>query len=226
MQDNQIIIDERPYDILFTFRSPDQNLFLLLTDGSQTFAVRYEENEAGEAELFPVTDRQIERIVSAYNQAVDDTFFYGGQTYRRQTEAAGFVLASRDDAPSVYVPFSPETREPVILDQAGLDFVRDSLLARLKEDRDVLLEARPGVDDPERIAGQAVCEMDGVSVYLDFRLDQAGQLIFVENGKPVVRHDRQQELHKQFLDWEQEQYEQAMAVTVANATDGTGSVTE
>ncbi|WP_304762932.1 DUF1292 domain-containing protein, partial [Faecalibaculum rodentium] len=85
MQDNQIIIEDRTYDILFTFRSPDQKLFLLLQDGEQVFAVRYEEDEAGQPELYPVTDRQIERITAAYNQAVQDTFYANGIPYHRQT---------------------------------------------------------------------------------------------------------------------------------------------
>ena len=217
MQDNQIIIEDRPYDILFTFRSPDQKLFLLLQDGEQVFAVRYEEKKEGEPELFPVTDRQIERIVSAYNQAVQDTFQAGGKTYRRQTETAGFVLAAADDRPLVYVPFSKETRQPVILDEGGLQFVRDSLKSQLELDRQVLLDARPGIDDPERIQGEALCEMDGVSVFLNFRLDREGELVFVEHGKPVVNHKRQAELQQKFLEWEQSQYEEAAAVTVENA---------
>lgn len=217
MQDNQIIIEDRTYDILFTFRSPDQKLFLLLQDGEQVFAVRYEEDEAGQPELYPVTDRQIERITAAYNQAVQDTFYANGIPYRRQTETAGFVLAASEDRPLVYVPFSRETRKPVYLDEAGLQFVRESLRAQLELDRQVLLEAKPGIDDPEKIQGEAVCEFDGISVYLNFRLDQAGELVFVEHGKPVVRHDRQEELQQRFLDWEKTQYREAAAVTVENA---------
>ena len=157
MQDNQIIIEDRTYDILFTFRSPDQKLFLLLQDGEQVFAVRYEEDKAGQPELYPVTDRQIERITAAYNQAVQDTFYANGIPYRRQTETAGFVLAASEDRPLVYVPFSRETREPVYLDEAGLQFVRESLRAQLELDRQVLLEAKPGIDDPEKIWRHSDC---------------------------------------------------------------------
>ena len=106
MQDNQIIIEDRTYDILFTFRSPDQKLFLLLQDGEQVFAVRYEEDEAGQPELYPVTDRQIERITAAYNQAVQDTFYANGIPYHRQTETAGFVLAASEDSPFAAISFS------------------------------------------------------------------------------------------------------------------------
>lgn len=217
MQDNQIIIDNRPYDILFTFRSPDQKLFLLLQEEEQVFAVRYEENESGEPELFPVSDRQIERIISAYNQAVQDTFYIRDVPYHRQTETAGFILASSENDPLIYVPFSPDNREPVHLDEAGLQFVQDSLQAQLNLDRQILLEAQPGIDDPERIVGEALCEQDGVSVYLNFRRNPAGELVFVENGKPVVRKDRQQQLRQKFLDWEQSEYKEAAAVQVRNA---------
>ncbi len=217
MQYNQIIIDNRPYDILFTFRSPDQKLFLLLQEEEQVFAVRYEENESGEPELFPVSDRQIERIISAYNQAVQDTFYIGDVPYHRQTETAGFILASSENDPLIYVPFSPDNREPVHLDEAGLQFVQDSLQAQLNLDRQILLEAQPGIDDPERIVGEALCEQDGVSVYLNFRRNPAGELVFVENGKPVVRKDRQQQLRQKFLDWEQSEYKEAAAVQVRNA---------
>lgn len=217
MENYQIEIEGKTYDILFTYRDKEDRLFLLLQQGDETFVTGYEEDESGNPHLFEADIFMIERILTAYNKLVQDAYFFDGKVYVRQSEAAGMILASEQDGDEdVLYPFSKETRQPVHVDEAGIKFIRSILKNALQENRQVILNARPGIDNPKKLFADPIAELDGVKVYLDFRVDKAGKLIFVEDGRPVVRTDRMNELHQKFLEWEQGEYEKELATRIEN----------
>lgn len=211
-----ITIDDTTYDVVFTYRDPQDRLFLLLQNGEDTYVTGYEEDEQGHVSLFEADTFMIERILTAYNKMARDTYFHNGTPYIKQMEAAGMILAATADEEDVVHPFSKETRQPLHVDDMGLRFIEKIVKNSLKENHDVIMEAVPAVDDPARLHQDPICQLGEVQVFLDFRMQEHGRLIFVENGRPVVRQDRQKTLYRQFQDWERQEYEKALATRIEN----------
>lgn len=216
MEPNTITINDTTYDIIFTYRDPDDRLFLLLQNGEDTLVTGITEDENGEYQLFEADPSMIEQILAACTNMAKDIFFHEDIPYIKQMEAAGMILAARADEEDVVHPFSKETRQPIHVNDMGLKFIRNIINNSLKENHDVIIQAVPAVDDPTRLHQDPLCELEGIQVYLDYRDASRGKLIFVENGRPVVRQDRQKELHEKFLAWEKDQYEQALATRIIN----------
>lgn len=220
MSDNTITVNGIDYDILFVFRDPEDQLLLLVTDGTDTYCVRYEQ-DGENVRLLPASEEQIEQTVQAYNEHVQDIIEYEGILYERTADVSGITLAVKEGDPAVLYAFQPEPDgwKPVHLDEAGKLFYKNMYRARLEENHNFLQEAQPLTAPASRASEHnRLCSLDDFGVYLIHESDAAPSLLFVneKTGKSVISPAEQRQLTDAFRAWEQEEYERSRNFVLEN----------
>lgn len=220
MKENQIEINGALYDIVFIYKGKNDQILLLVTDGQDVYCIGYKE-ESGHSSVYFVEDEDIAEVVEAYNNFSDNTIFFNGDIYDAVHTFGDVALCQKGNETSVLYPFVLENGiyVPFHLDDAGKLYYKNMYRASLEDNHEYLKTAQPITASASSLKeDQLLTNLDGCKVYLAYEEEGAPKLLFVDalSGKPEVSKEKQQELLKKFILWEDQEYAKANNFVIEN----------
>jgi hypothetical protein len=220
-QQNQIYINGRPFDLVFTYRKEDR-LLCLLTCENEAMVVEMDPFE-NEPKLKNVSKQEQQEVLDAYTKAREDYVLYQGKMYEIDGEVSGVLLVKDENEPNVRYAFQERNGniEPLYLDEDGRRFYKNMWIALLEENLDWLESTKctlHSVSDLKQNGHKLKSMKDDVDVYISLEKDGSSGMSFVDakTDKLEVSPRRQEILREQFLDYCKQEFEDAKKITLKN----------
>lgn len=210
MNENQVEVNGEIYDILFILHEKGDEYLMLLTDGEETFCAACTMKDQ-KTTFHTATEAQIEKCVSAFNEALNNVIVYNGENFDIVSKVSGITLAAKEGKPGILYPFdnAQEGYKPLHLDAAGKLYYANMYRGHLENNHDFLMEATPCMCSLSQLNEEnKITSIDGYDVYLYIPNQKENHLIFVEQDprKVCVSASKQNELLEKFRKWEEEEY--------------------
>jgi hypothetical protein len=218
---NQIYIQDRPFDFVFTYRKDDR-LLCLLTCENEAMVVEMDPNQNPPA-LKNVSKEEQQEVLDAYGKAREDYVLYQGKMYEIDGEVSGVLLVKDENEPGVRYAFQEVNggMEPLYLDEDGRRFYKNMWIALLEENLDWLESTKctlHSVSDLKQNGHKLKSMKDDVDVYISLEKDGSSGMSFVDakTNKLEVSPKKQEILRAQFLDYCRQEFEEAKNITLKN----------